>query len=127
MSVSGTIESLTIAGLQLDVIGEAALKIPVGDYEKEAIATSGQPIIKFKKKVKVIEGAEVRATPLIAEQLQAISDRKIPYDTIIVLVDGSIYQGQSYVDTKESDTMDGKIEITCIPAEGAGWTQINKT
>jgi len=127
MPVAGSVESVTVAGLSLDVIGESAGKFPVGDFEKEGIATSGATIIKFKRKVRTIEGLEFSVTPSEAELVQAISNRKIAYNATFALVDGSIYQGPCFIETKERDSMEGKMQIDFIPSLKSAWTQINKT
>ena len=127
MSIAGSIESVTVAGLTLYPTAESDGKFPVGNFEKETLATARGPIVKFKKKVKTIEGNEFDVTPSESELISAISDRIIAYDSTFVLVDGSIYQGRSFIETKERSSMEGKMAIDFIPTEPAGWTQINAT
>lgn len=127
MSVAGSIKSVTVAGFTLNPVGDSSGKFPVSNFETEATATAGEPIIKYSRKVNTIEGIEFAVTPSQAESIGAIANRTIPYDTTIVLMDDSIYQGQSIISAKERDSMEGKMGIDFHPVDANGWTQINKT
>ena len=121
MSTSvGSIRKVVIDGVSYDVMGDANLNFKRSKYEKEGIATSGNPLIKMTKRVENVESVDLAVSVPEMEVLSGKANSIVDSTLSFEFADGSVYRGTGHIhfDGYESET--GKSTLTMIPV--GDWT-----
>lgn len=118
--ISGTPRKFLLDGESFDLVSDSDFtKIP-SKYEKEALLTSGDPIIKFKKRTQNIEG-EVACNSKKLQSLKEKAESQADITISVTYADGSVDKGKGHISLDTYSAQDGKVKMTLIPS-GDGWT-----
>lgn len=121
---SGTIKKLVIDGTPYDVFGDAKASFVPSAYEVEGQATTGNTMFKMTKRVQVISGIDIAATPAQKESLASVSESLTDVTLAITLADGSVYRGSGRIKFDKWETETNKATIDLIPK--SDWTPFLK-
>ena len=119
MSVAGTLRKLLIDGESFDLIGDADFTMVGSKYEKESIMTSGDPIIKMKKRNEDVE-CEIACNSKKFESLKEKANSLVDKTISFTLADGSSYKGKGDVQLDTWSAQDNKVKAMLIPT--SDWT-----
>jgi hypothetical protein len=120
MSVAGTPRKLLLDGESFDLIADADFTLVGSKYEKESIQTSGDPIVKTKKRSEDVEaeiGCNSKKFESLKEKANSLSDLTVSF----TLADGSSYKGKGQIHMDTWSAQDNKIKIKIVPTSD-GWT-----
>ena len=117
---TGSLLGCVIDGMPFAVMSDSNINFKRSKYEKEGTATSGDPLIKFTKRIQIVESLGLGCEPAEMEILAEKADAKVSVPISFELADGSIYRGVGHIhfDGYESET--GKVSLTLIPT--GEWT-----
>lgn len=122
MSISGSIGKFVVDNSAFNVTNDADVTRTLGKYEKEGQATSGDPNIKFIKRVEIAEGFDLQMDGADRELLRDILNDINPVDVSYTTAKGDNYTCSGHLTSTGDATQDAKITLTVIPAKATGWT-----
>lgn len=111
---AGTIRKLVLDGVTYDAKADIDIT-KMSKYEKEGIATTGQPIIKYTIRTQNMEGITVGATPAENEQLEALAARIGSFSLSVETADGSVYRNTGTINHENYTTQEATANIQIIP------------
>lgn len=120
MSVAGTPRKLLLDGESFDLIADADFTLVGSKYEKESIQTSGDPIVKTKKRSEDVEceiGCNSKKFESLKNKANGLSDLTVSF----TLADGSSYKGKGQIHLDMWSAQDNKVKIKIVPTSD-GWT-----
>lgn len=124
MARAGTLGRLTINKQDYPVLRDADISRTTGQYEKEAMATTGDPVEKFTKRVEIAENFDLGLDGTDRSNLREVANSKEPVDCAYETANGDTYTCSGHVSITGDTTMDAKVTVKIDPATAAGWTEI---
>lgn len=113
--VTGTIRSVTLAGVTYDVFADSSIKATPSSHENTAIPTSGRNMRKMVKRVQSREGLVLVANGVEQEALKALAestdDITMSYETAA----GDVYRASGWIEFASHETEENKAEVTLCP------------
>ncbi len=116
MAIVGSIRSMSLATVPVNVISESEFKIKA-PFETEAKATTGETLISQEKQVQIVEGIQVDASDkdTYADVLNHGKTGAV-ISASFSLANGDIWSGKCTVSLGEYSVKTGVLEISLIPA-----------
>lgn len=122
MAIAGDVRDLKLDNVTYEVIGGSDLSRKTGKYTKEALPTSGKPIIKVTKQNEDVEGVEVQGSGATRQNIRDLSNRLDDFNIVYIEPDGTVNTGEGQITITADSTQDGKLTITLMPT--SGWVAI---
>ena len=115
MPLGGSIQKLSLDGIPFNVKADADFSMPLSKFEKEQLATSGEPITIKKKRVREVEGINIQCTGEEAEVLRVLDERSVPFKISFTEADQTTWRCIGHISTGARTTMEINAEIMIKP------------
>lgn len=115
MDISGSLQKLIVNGVTYRIHGDSDSTNKIGKYENEAMATTGDNIIKKTIRAQIKEGIDVACNRAEMEILKSVSDSTDEVPLVLVYADGSKDIGSGTINLGDWSSMDNKASISLIP------------
>ena len=117
---SGSIRSVTLAGIPYNVAADANINNLMTEYETSRIPTSGQSMKKMMRRIAQAESVVLVLDGTDRENLrqtaEAVADIEMSYETLA----GDLYTSTGSINVEGWESEDNRVTVVMQPNEG--WT-----
>lgn len=121
MAVKGTLGKLTIGFTNFRVANDVDVSRKP-KFNKEAIATSGDPDFMYETQVQTAEGFVIVCDGAQRKLIEGVAENITPKDCSYTTRAGDNYTATCIVNITDDTTREGKVTVDLMPTTKAGWT-----